>query len=169
MSNKYYRTNQHIKADQVRVIGSDGSQLGVMTLVKAIELATSESKDVVEVADKANPPVVKIIEFSKFKYQEDKKERAGQAKSTQDTKELLFKPFMAENDVQMRINRAKEFLTGGDKVKLMVKFRGREITKKDFGDAIINKVIESLAECGSLIDSPKMMGKMLIAQLKPKK
>ncbi len=146
---KFHRINQYIKSEEVRAIGPDGSQLGVMTLKVALEKAKELGVDVVEVAENAKPPVVKLIEFSKFKYQEAKKERAGQA-SGQETKQIDLRPFMAENDFQIRLN-------------------GREITKKEFGDKIMARALDLLADQTTIEQEPKQMGKLIIAQLKPKK
>ena len=165
---KFHRINQYIKAETVRVIGPDGTQLGVMSLSEALAKAKDLGVDVVEVAETAKPPVVKLIEFSKFKYQESKKERAGQA-GAQETKQIDLKPFMAENDLQIKLNRVKKILLDGDKVRLVVKFRGREITKKEFGDKIMARALESLAGVATIEQEPKMLGKLIIAQLKPKK
>ncbi len=165
---KFHRINQYIKSETVRVIGQDSAQLGVMTLKEALEKAKVLGVDVVEVAEKASPPVVKLIEFSKFKYQENKKDRAGAA-SAQETKEIILHPFMAENDLFIKLNRVKEFLKNGDKVRLVVKFKGREITKKEFGEKIMAKALESLADISSIEQEPKMLGKLMLATIKPKR
>lgn len=165
---KFHRINQYIKAEEVRAIGPDGAQLGVMSLKEALDRARELGVDVVEVAETAKPPVVKLIEFSKFKYQENKKERAGLA-GAQETKQIILKPFMAENDLQIKLNRIKEILSDGDKVRLVVKFKGREITKKEFGDKIMARALESLAGVAAIEQEPKMLGKLIIAQIKPKK
>ncbi|MFZ2201887.1 MAG: translation initiation factor IF-3 [Microgenomates group bacterium] len=165
---KFHRINQYIKADSVRAIGPDGAQLGVMSLAEALAKAKDLGVDVVEVAETAKPPVVKLIEFSKFKYQENKKERAGLA-GAQETKQIILKPFMAENDLQIKLNRIKKILSDGDKVRLVVKFKGREITKKEFGDKIMARALEILAPVATIEQEPKMLGKLIIAQLKPKK
>lgn len=165
---KFHRINQYIKSETVRVIGEDGSQLGVMPLKEAIDRAKALGIDVVEVAESATPPVVKLIEFSKFKYQENKKDRAGST-SAQKTKEVQMTPFMAENDFQNRLTRCREYLGGGDKVRLVVKFKGREITKKEFGERLMAKALEQLAKEATVEQPPKLMGKLLITSLKPKK
>ena len=134
---------------------------------KALEHAQNLGLDLVEVTSAAKPPVVKIIDFQKFKYQEDKKEHSGHGKS-QDTKEIRFSPFMAENDLATRVNKAKKFLEGGDRVKLVVKFTGRQMTKKDFGDKIITAAINRLSDVSTVAEAPKLLGKLLIAQIKPK-
>jgi len=166
---KFYRTNQYIRHPEVRVISQTGEQVGIMPVEKALALAKKEGLDLVEISDKAKPPIVKIIAFTKFKYLESKKSKSGQNKSTQDTKEVRFSPFMAENDLNTRVNRAKKFLKSGDRVKLVVKFTGRQITKKNFGDRVMQYALSKLNEVAKVDQPPKLMGKLLIAQIKPKK
>lgn len=166
---KFYRTNQYIKYPQVRVIDEAGQQVGVMSSSEALRLAQEKELDLVEITAKAKPPIVKIIDFSKFKYLESKKDRAGQSRSTQDTKEVRFSPFMAENDINVRLKKAEKFLKTGDKVKLVVKFTGRQISKKDFGDKVMSYALGQLEPVATLTQEPKLIGKLLIAQVKPKK
>ena len=166
---KYYRINQNIRYPEVRVLDQDGSQLGVMSSQSAFEKATALGLDLVEITDKSNPPIVKIIDFQKFRYQEEKKDKAGSSASGQETKELRFKPFMAENDINIRCKQAEKFLKDGDRVKLVVKFQGREITKKEFGEKVMQQAINALSEISTIVEQPKYMGKLLIAQIKPKK
>lgn len=166
---KYYRINQNIRYPEVRVLDQEGKQLGVMTSIAAQEKATSLGLDLVEITDKSTPPIVKIIDFQKFRYQEDKKDKAGSSASGQETKELRFKPFMQENDIIVRCKQAEKFLKAGDRVKLVVKFQGREITKKEFGERVMQQAIKSLSEISTIVEEPKYMGKLLIAQIKPKK
>jgi len=163
---KFYKTNQYIKAEEVRVIDAKGSQLGVMPLAQALSKAREGGKDLVEVAANAKPPVVKIIEFSKFKYQETKKERQG-TKARQKTKQIRLTPFMADYDLDVRVKKALQFLSSGDRVKLVVKFRGRQIQRKEFGESLIKKALEKLAPVSNIVEAPKLIGKTLIAQIKP--
>lgn len=165
---KFYRINQNIKSPEVRVIDHTGTQVGVMKTKDALSRARELEMDLVEVASQANPPVVKIIDFTKFRYQENKKQRAGQ-KSQPDTKEVRFSPYMEDNDITNRTNRAKEFLDTGNRVKLVVKFSGREITHKEFGQKVLDTVLERLNDVSTLVEAPKFIGKLLIAQIKPKK
>jgi len=166
---KFHRINQHIRHPEVRVISETGEQIGVMPTPQALSLAKEKGLDLVEVSDKAKPPIVKIISFSKFKYLESKKHKSGQGKSTQDTKEVRFSPFMAENDLNTKIKRAQKFLKSGDRVKLVVKFTGRQITKKDFGDRVMQYAILKLEDVAEVDQPPKLLGKLLIAQIRPKK
>ena len=140
-----------------------------MTAQEAQEKASSLGLDLVEITDKSTPPIVKIIDFQKFRYQEEKKDKAGSSASGQETKELRFKPFMQENDIQIRCKQAEKFLKAGDRVKLVVKFQGREITKKEFGEKVMKQAIQNLSEISTIVEEPKYLGKLLIAQIKPKK
>ena len=166
---KYHRTNQFIRHPEVRVISETSEQVGIMSSEKAFALAKSQGLDLVEISDKAKPPIVKIIAFSKFKYLESKKLKSGQGTKNQDTKEVRFSPFMAENDLNTRVKKATKFLNGGDRVKLVVKFTGRQITKKDFGDRVMQYALSKLEEVSTLDQPPKLVGKLLIAQIKPLK
>lgn len=166
---KYYRINQNIRYPEVRVIDEEGKQLGIMVTKEALEKASNLGLDLVEVTDKATPPIVKIIDFQKFKYQEQKKDHSGSSKGGQETKEIRLRPFMAENDMMVKSRQAEKFLKGGDRVKLVVKFKGREITKKEFGEKLMARVLDTLSESSTIAEAPKFLGKLLIAQLKPKK
>lgn len=154
----------------MRVIDENGEQLGVMSKDEALFRARQKGMDLVEVASNANPPVCKIIDFKKFKYQEDKKERAGKKKGiSQETKEIRFTPFIAQNDFDIRINRTKEFLGQGHKVKLTVKFVGRQLTHKEFGYELIKKAMDRLQGIAKIEGEPKWMGKILMQILSPMK
>lgn len=165
---KFYRINQFIKSPEVRVIDHTGAQIGVMKTEEALAKAREVQLDLVEVASEAKPPVAKIIDFTKFKYQENKKQKSG-LKSQQDTKEIRFSPFMEGNDITTRVNRVTEFLQSGNRVKLVVKFSGREITHKEFGERLLSEVLTRLEPVSTLVEAPKQIGKLLIAQVKPKK
>jgi translation initiation factor IF-3 len=167
--NKYYKINQNIRYPEARVIDEEGKQLGIMPVKEALDRAINLGLDLVEVTDKTTPPIIKIIDFQKFRYQENKKEKSGTSKGGQDTKEIRLKPFMAENDMMVKVRQAEKFLKSGDRVKLVVKFQGRQITKKDFGEKVMATAIERLAEVSTLVEEPKFLGKLLIAQVKPKK
>ena len=166
---KYYKINQNIRYPEARVIDETGGQLGIMQVKDALTRAKDLGLDLVEITDKATPPIVKIIDFQKFKYQEDKRERSGTTKGNQETKGIRLRPFMAENDFSTKVKQAEKFIKSGDRVKLMVKFQGREITKKEIGEKLINTAIDRLSEVSTVVEAPKFMGKLLIAQIKPKK
>lgn len=137
---------------------------------KALELAREEGLDLVEVASKADPPVAKIVDFRKFRYQEQRKHLVGKRRSkAQDLKEIRFTPFIAENDFNTRIKKAREFLEEGDKVVLVVKFVGRQITRKEFGYELIKRAYNQLQELSTMEREPALKGKLLTTVLAPSK
>ena len=135
-----------------------------------MEKAKELGVDLVEIAPMAKPPVAKLIPFSKFKYQLQQKE-SEEKKKTKNAKikELRLTPFMADGDFTSRVSRAKEFFANGDKVRFVVKFKGRQITKKEFGDKILAKVVETLYDVASVEIQPKQLGKIIMMQMSPVK
>lgn len=167
---KFYRINQYIQAKEVRVVDETGKQIGVMPIFAAIQKAREAGVDLVEVASGAKPPVAKIINFKKFKYLEAKKEKE-EKKGIKggELKEVRLSPFIAQNDLNTRIRKIKNFLEENNKVKVVVRFSGREITKKDFGYRVVNQVLENLAELAEKDSEPKFQGRDLFLTLSPKK
>lgn len=161
--------NEMITAPEVRVINSRGEQLGVMPTSQALGMADEEGKDLIMIADKAVPPVVKLIELSKFRYQEQQKQQEEAKKSSKGSgmKELRLTPFIAAGDLEARINRVREFLEEGNKVRLHVKFKGREITKSEFGTQVLQKIFDAVADVGKVESAPKLVGKFMSAQIMP--
>lgn len=134
----------------------------------ALEEARKANLDLVEIAPMAKPPVAKIIDFKKFKYLEAKKERDGKSKSGKvDLKEIRFTPFIASGDFNSRIDRIREFFEDGDRVKVVVKFTGRQITRVDFGKELIAKIITSLEGEATPDGEPKLQGKQMFVILNP--
>jgi len=166
---RFYKINQYISAEKVRIIGEKGAQVGVLPTQEALFKARQKGLDLVEVAPNANPPVCKLIDFKKFMYQEKKKQRAGKKKKRQDLKQIRFTPFIAKGDFEVRVNRAKEFLNQGHKVKLTVKFVGRQITRKQFGYDLIKKAVKQLENISKIETEPKFQGKLLMMVIKPSK
>jgi len=139
-----------------------------MGIEDARRKAAEASLDLVEIAEKADPPVVRIVNFKKFKYQEAKKERAARKKTKEtDTKEIWLGPLISSHDLSVRTEQAKNFLVLGDRVKLTVKFAGREVTHPEFGYQVLKKVQTTLADVGEKDSEPRMIGKSLILSLKP--
>ncbi|MCJ7793122.1 MAG: translation initiation factor IF-3 [Candidatus Marinimicrobia bacterium] len=170
MAKKFYRINQSIQAKEIRVVDETGKQIGVLTIDKALKQAQDKGLDLVEVAAKAKPPVCKIIDFKKFKFQEAKKQQQDKKKSKKvEIKVVQLSPFIAENDLNFRLKRAEEFLKGGDKVKIAVVFKGRQITKKEFGYQLLEKVLVRLEALAAVDLNPKMAGRKLEITLKPVK
>jgi translation initiation factor IF-3 len=163
--------NNMIRVPQVRVLNEFGEMMGVMPTMEAIAKARQEEKDLVLVTEHAQPPIAKIINLSKYRYQMQQKKAEGRKKAkTQELKELRFKtPYIGEGDLQVRIRKTEEFLKKGDKVRLSLEFKGRDITKQDLAKAVFNKVFEAVKEVGSVEIAPKMMGKKMLAQIMPLK
>lgn len=160
--------NHQIRVPEVRVLNEQGEMIGVMPTRDALEKAREVEKDLILINDKAQPPVTKIIDISKYKYQQQQKDAESRKKAkAQDTKEVRFTPFMGEGDYQSRLNKVIDFLKDGDKVKLSLQFKGRLITKKEFGYEMFKKVITATQEISSVEIEPKLMGNKLLAQLQP--
>lgn len=167
---KFYRLNQNISAPQIRVIDKDGRQLGVLTKEEAIAKARELQVDLVEIAPNAVPPVAKLVDFKKFKYEESKKERLSK-KNTRETqtKEIWLGPLMSEHDLETRLNRAKEFLGRQDRVKFTVKFSGREMAHPELGHRLLGRVKENLEDIATMDGLPRMMGRNLSVAFTPGK
>lgn len=167
---KFYRINQYIRADKVRVVDEKGKQVGVMSLRKALAKAEEARLDLVEVAPKAQPPVCKIIDFKKFRYLEAKKEQEEKKKSKKtELKEIWLTLFIAKNDLNFRLERAKKFLKEGNKVKFSLRLRGRELTKKELGYQLLQKATEKLSLWSKVEIKPKSIGNRLETTLAPLK
>lgn len=167
-TNLFWRTDFQIRATTLRVIGSDGRQLGVMPKEEAIRLAKKSNLTVVEIAPNAAPPVAKIVDFGKFRYAEEKKARA-QAKGVKggEVKEIRFSPFIAENDFKTRIERIKEFFADKNKVRVVVVFKGPQMRVKHVGYDVLNKIKAEFGESAATDMEPKFLGKYLITVLSP--
>ncbi|MBI4990921.1 translation initiation factor IF-3 [Candidatus Gottesmanbacteria bacterium] len=167
---KYYRLNYQISAPQIRLLDETGKQIGVVDKTEALKRAQLEEKDLVEIAPNARPPVVKLIDFKKFKYLEAKRERESR-KSVKHVgvKEIRLSPFIGEHDFKIRTRQAEEFLKDGNQLKISVPFRGREITHKEFGQQIIGKAIDFLKNVSKVVKNPYMEGRVMVAILSPSK
>ncbi|MDA1079591.1 MAG: translation initiation factor IF-3 [bacterium] len=162
--------NERIRAQDVRLIGPEGNAIGIVTLSEAIEKARAIEKDVVLINGQVEPPIVKIIELSKFKYQQQQKAAAGRKSAkAQELKEMRFSPFLSEGDFAAKLKKVRTFLEKGDKVRLSLQFKGRAITKKEFGYNVLERVINESADIATVELAPKLMGKKLLAQLQPNK
>lgn len=167
-SKNFITANLHIRYPQVRVLAERGETLGVMTASEALKKAQEAGKDLVLITAQAQPPVVKIIELSKHKYQLQQKQSADRKRAkVQGIKEVRFSPFMGEQDFEGRLKKTLGFLEKGSKVRLTLMFKGRQIAKKEFGYAVFDKVIERTTEKAVVEMQPKLLGKKLIAQLSP--
>ena len=152
--------NRRIRAKEVRLISDSGEQVGILTLEKAIEMAEVRGLDLVEVAPTANPPVCKIMDYGKYKYQQHK--RSQESKKHQKVihiKEIKLRPKTEEHDFQFKKEHVKKFLQEGNKVKITVVFRGREMTHFEIGEELLTRMAKEVAEEGAIEQSPKKEGR----------
>jgi len=166
----FYRTNWQIRAQEVRLVGDDSKLIGIVSIDEARRLAAEKRLDLVEIAPMAKPPVVKIIDFAKFKYEQKKKnkEERKKSKGTGKIKEIRLRPFIGEADLRIRLERAKkEFAQENDQLRIVIRFSGRQITKQEFGRALLERIKKELAEFYQAESEPRLMGKQLILNLKP--
>jgi translation initiation factor IF-3 len=167
-SNLFWRTDDQIRVPELRVIDSDGKQLGVIKREEALEAAKKQGLTLVEVAPTAKPPVAKIVEFGKFRYQEEKKLKSQQKKTKgSELKEVRFSPFIAENDFNTRLKRVTEFLEEKNKVKLTVTFTGRQMGSKPFGYALLKKIVDGYGDRITVDMQPKFLGRYLMMIISP--
>ncbi|MFO7245262.1 MAG: translation initiation factor IF-3 [Thermaerobacter sp.] len=163
------RVNDRIHAREVRLIGADGTQLGVMPLQQALELAESQGLDLVEVAPQSNPVVCRIMDYGKYRYEQQKREReARKRQRTTVVKEVKMSPNIDEHDFQVKLRSAERFLREGDKVKCIIWFRGRQIIHKELGRKVLGRMAEALAEVGKIERPPTMEGRNMSMILAPK-
>lgn len=166
---KYVRVNERIMAQTVRVIGLDGEQLGVFPRDIALSKAEERDLDLVEVAPQAKPPVCRIIDFSKYKYEQKKKEKAVRKSQKQaQLKEVRIRPRIGSHDYEVKLKHIKEFLEKRHKVRVRMWFRGREITHKDIGNRVIDRLIKDIEKVGRVDRAAHMLGKTLVLILSPK-
>jgi translation initiation factor IF-3 len=160
------RVDQQIRVPEVRVIDENGEQVGVLPLAEALEMARAKELNLVEVAPNAVPPVCRILDFGKYKYEEEKKERAARKNQhTSELKELRLRPRTDEHDLQVRARAARRFLEEGHKVRLVVRFRGRESTHPEVARAQINHIAERLSDIAVVERAPEMEGRGMYAIL----
>jgi translation initiation factor IF-3 len=163
------RINEQIRVPEVRLIGADGQQVGVMPIKEALAHAVEAHLDLVEVAPQANPPVCRIMDYGKFKYQQSKKQQEARRKATTiQIKEVKVRPKIEEHDMGFKLRNARRFLGEGDKVKISVIFRGREIAHTDRGFRLLAQMAEALADVGNVEQNPKLEGRNLSMIVSPK-
>ena len=166
--NKDININEKIKVREVRLIDDNGKQLGIVPTVEAIRMAKEQELDLVEVSPKTNPPVCKIMDYGKFKYQLAKKAQEAKKKQTViQIKEMKLGLKIQEHDLMVKIRHIREFLEDGCKVKVIVMFKGREILHKDMGEKLTQKIIEAIKDIGNLEQKPKFDGRNIIMVFAP--
>jgi len=162
------KANQRINSQEVQVITSSGENLGIMSTSKAISIAKEEGLDLIEIAPNANPPVCKIIDMGKFKYEAQKK--ANKAKKKQkkiELKEIKLRPVTEVHDYNFKLKNAQKFLSKGDKVKFTIRFKGRELMHSNLGNDLMNRILEDIKSVGKVEMSPKLDGKQMIMVIQP--
>jgi translation initiation factor IF-3 len=166
---KRIRVNRQIRISPVRVIGADGSQLGIMEVERAMALAEESGLDLVEVAATARPPVVRVMDYGKFKFEQAKQARLAKKKQhVIELKEVKFRPGIDDHDFETKTRHARRFLGEGNKVKVTLMFRGRQIAHPELGHAVVSRVATDLADVAKVESAAKMEGKSLTMILAPK-
>ena len=162
------RINERIRAQEVQVISSDKKNLGTLPIKEAIEIAKNEGLDLIEISPNANPPVCKIMDMGKYKY--DLQKKANQAKKKQkivSLKEIKLRPGTETHDYNFKIKNAKKFISKGDKVKFTVKFKGREMQHTQLGKELMNRIIEETKDIAKVESQPKFEGKQMVMIIQP--
>ncbi|VAX03775.1 Translation initiation factor 3 [hydrothermal vent metagenome] len=164
------RLNESITAPQVRLIGADGEQVGVVSLAEAQQAASEADLDLVEIVPNAAPPVCRIMDYGKFLFEENKKRHAAKKKQKQvQVKEIKFRPGTDIGDYQVKLRNLTRFLNNGDRVKVTLRFRGREMAHQGLGLKLLQRVEEDLKEIGNVEQRPRMEGRLMVMVVAPKK
>ena len=162
--------NERIRFPKVRVIDTDGSQLGIMEPYEALKIAQQKELDLVLISDKADPPVCRVMNYGKYKFEQEKKAReARKNQHTSDVKEVKMRYKIGDHDYNVRVSQAERFLKAGDKVKATVMFRGREIQHTDLAEILLNRLANDLKELAEIQQTPKREGRNMMMMLSPKK
>lgn len=161
--------NASIRASTVRVIDAEGKQLGILDIKKALEIADDQGYDLVEVSPNADPPVCRLMDYGKYKYQLSKKLQKKKSSHAVHTKEIKLRPFTGQHDLEVKLRHMLEFLDRGNKVKITVVFRGRELRFKEHGENILKKITEEISENGIVESAVKMEGRNMVMMIAPKK
>jgi translation initiation factor IF-3 len=162
--------NERIRSPQVRLVGADGEQIGVVTTQEALQRAREADLDLVEVAPQANPPVCRIMDYGKFKYERDIRQKEARKKQSRtELKEIKFRPKIDAHDYRTKKGHVERFLRGGHKVKVTIMFRGREMTHTDLGRKILDRLVGDLGEMVTVESMPKQEGRNMIMVISPNK
>ncbi len=154
----------------MRLIGKDGEQLGIVLIGKALQIAASCDLDLVEVAPTANPPVCRVMDFGKFNFEQEKKLHAAKKKQRQvQVKEIKFRPGTGENDYQVKLRSLIRFLEEGDRAKITLRFRGREMIHRDLGERMLERLLIDLAEHGTVEQTARLEGRQITMMVVPKR
>ena len=164
------RVNDRIRAPEIRLIGAEGENVGVVTPARAMAMADDAGLDLVEISPNATPPVCKIMDFGKYKYETQKRESEARKKQTTiQVKEVKFRPNTDTHDYDVKMRNVVKFLEKGDKVKVTMRFRGREMAHQNLGRELLERVAEDIAELGKVENMPKMEGRQMVMMIGPAK
>lgn len=164
------RINGEIRVPRVRLINDDGEQLGVVSTREALELAENKELDLVEISPNAEPPVCRIMDYGKYRYEQSKKDAVNKKKQKQvHLKEIKLRPVTEEGDYQVKLRNLIRFLEAGDKVKITLRYRGREMSHQELGMKVMQRLQADLAPYGIVEQSPKLEGRQMVMTLAPKK
>ncbi|MEM9320017.1 MAG: translation initiation factor IF-3 [Pseudomonadota bacterium] len=162
------RVNDRIRAPEIRLIGADGENVGVVTPTRAMSMAEEVGLDLVEISPNAEPPVCKIMDFGKFKYEQQKRESEARKKQkTIEVKEVKLRPGTDDHDFERKVSDAIKFLEKGDKVKVTLRFRGREMAHQNLGRDLLERVADKIEGIGKIENMPKMEGRQMVMMIGP--
>jgi translation initiation factor IF-3 len=168
ISSRTVRVNERIRIREVRLIDEEGNQLGVIPTAEALQAARDKGLDLVEVAPNANPPVARLMDYGKFRYEESRKEREARKRQKQaQVKEIRFTPNIDTHDLETKVRHARKFLLNGDKVKVSVRFRGRQNLHRDLGRDLLLRVIDMLEDVSQVDQMPRSEGRDMSMMLSP--
>jgi translation initiation factor IF-3 len=170
IANAVHQINEEILDKEVRLIGSEGEQLGIMSAEEALKIAIEQDLDLVKIAPGSNPPVCRVMDYGKFRFEQTKKEKeARRNQKVVDIKEVRLSAKIDVHDFEVRVKSAQKFLTGGDKVKASIRFRGREMAHTDIGLAVMERFADALTEYGTVEKPAKLEGRQMLMFLAPSK
>lgn len=162
------RINERIRCPEIRLIGAEGENVGVVTPAQALQMAEEAGLDLVEISPNATPPVCKIMDFGKFKYEQQKKEAEARKKQKIiEIKEVKFRPGTDKHDYDVKMRSVLKFLGNGDKVKVTLRFRGREMAHQDLGRQLLEQIATDITEFGKIENMPKMEGRQMVMMIGP--
>ncbi|MHB8258105.1 MAG: translation initiation factor IF-3 [Acidiferrobacterales bacterium] len=169
-ADKETRLNEQIKAPNVRLIGADGKQIGVVSTAEAKQMAVAEGLDLVEISPNVSPPVCRIMNYGKFQYEESKRKHAAKRKQKQiQIKEVKFRPGTDVGDYQVKLRNLVRFLENGDKAKITLRFRGREMAHQELGMQLLKRIEADLKEVGTIEQYPRLEGRQMVMVVNPKR
>ena len=163
------RLNDEITADEIRLISEKGEQLGIVSLEAALEQTRESGLDLIEIAPSGRPPVCKMVDYGKLKYEKKKKQQQSKKKQhVIKIKEVRFRPQISDHDFETKVRHARKFISDGNKVKVTIMFRGREMSRQDLGENVVSRVIETLADCAEVEKRGALEGRRFSVMLTPK-